>query len=146
MDSKGKPITRAMTLGTEKHQVALRCIQEQLTLLRPGGFSLEQRYRYDRKSNKTSLVSEAEARALLRQGRGDELKGALRPDIVIHGGDPLRAHAVYDLKFPCPGSNPARWHDYPEDHPYFRLDRGEVYRKALRVRPFRVAPGWGVVP
>jgi hypothetical protein len=146
VDAKGKPIKRAMTLGTEKHQAALRCIQEHLSTERPGGFSLEQRYRYDRKSNEFSLVSEKEAQALLRQGRGDELKGTLRPDVVIHTGDPLRADAIYDLKFPCPGSNQARWHDYPEDHPYFQRHQGEVYRDALRVMPFRVAPGWGVVP
>jgi len=115
VDAKGKPMTRAMTLGTEKHQAALRCIREHLSRVRPGG-------------------------------RGDELRGTLRPDVVIHSGNPLRAEAVYDLKFPCPGSNPARWHDYPKDHPYSRLDQGEVYRRALNVQPIRVAPGWGTVP
>jgi hypothetical protein len=135
-----------MTLGTEKHEVALRCIQERLSELRPGGFSIEQRYRFDRKSNQTSLLSEKEAQALLRQGHGDQLKGTVRPDIVIHTGNPLQAQAVYDLKFPCPGRNEAKWNEYPKDHPHFPLHQGEVYKRALRVAPVRVAPGWGLVP
>lgn len=100
-----------------------------------GGFSIEQRYRFDRESNQTSLLSEKEAQALLRQGHGDQLKGTVRPDIVIHTGNPLQAQAVYDLKFPCPGRNEAKWNEYPE-----------VYKRALRVAPVRVAPGWGLVP
>jgi hypothetical protein len=77
VDAKGKPMTRAMTLGPEKHQAALRCIREHLSSVRPGDFRLEQRYRYDRKSHETSLVSEQKAQSLLRQGRGDELNIAL---------------------------------------------------------------------
>ncbi|NMO23200.1 hypothetical protein HPC49_48685 [Pyxidicoccus fallax] len=146
VDARGNPIRRAMTLGTEKHRIALRCIQERLSELRPDGFSVEQRYRFDRKSNQTSLLSEEEAQALLRQGRGDQLRGTVRPDLVIHGGDPLKAQAVYDLKFPCPGSNEAKWNDYPQEHPHFPLNQGEVYKRALRVMPVRVAPGWGLVP
>jgi hypothetical protein len=145
MNAKGQPETRAMRLGTEKHQAALRCIHDRLSREWPGGFSLEQRYRHDRKTNETTLVSEEEAQSLLRQGRGDELRGALRPDVVIHNGNPLQAHAVYDLKFPCPGTNQPQWHDYPKDHPYFRSNQGEVYRGALRVKPALVSPGWGVV-
>ncbi len=146
VDAKGKPVTRAMTLGTEKHEAALRCIEAALNRERPGGFRLEQRYRYDQNTKETAVLSEEQAQALLRQGRGDELRKTIRPDVVIDGVDPLRPHAVYDLKFPCPGSNPpTRWHDYPQGHPYFRLDQGAVYDRALGVKPARVTPGWGVV-
>ncbi|MFP2906293.1 hypothetical protein ACLESD_14745 [Pyxidicoccus sp. 3LFB2] len=145
VDSKGKPVTRAMTLGTEKHEAALRCIAEALGKERPGGFSLEQRYRYDPRTKETTLLSEEQAQTLLRQGRGDELRGTIRPDVVIHDGNPLRAHAVYDLKFPCPGSNYPKWPDYPPKHPYAGIKQGAVYDKALGVEPARVAPSWGVV-
>jgi hypothetical protein len=46
----GKNVTLAMFLGTEMHEVALQCAGERLKQLRPGGFSLEPRYRYDRKT------------------------------------------------------------------------------------------------
>jgi hypothetical protein len=146
VDAKGKPVTRAMTLGTEKHEAALRCIEAALNRELPGGFRLEQRYRYDRSTKETTVLSEEQAQALLRQGRGNELRGTIRPDVVIDGVDASRPHAVYDLKFPCPGSNPpTKWHDYPQGHPYFRLDQGAVYEQALGVKPARVTPIWGVV-
>jgi hypothetical protein len=145
VDTKGNPITRSMTLGTEKHQVAFRCIQERLPSAWPGGFSLEQRYRYDRQAQQTTLVSEEDAQALLRQGRSDELRGTLRPDIVIHAGEPLQALAVYDLKFPCPGTNQPKWNDYPQGHPYFRSNQGQIYREALKATPALVAPSWGII-
>jgi hypothetical protein len=146
VDAKGQPETRAMRLGTEKHQVALRCIQENLARERPGGFSLEQRYRYDRKTNKTTLVSEEEAQSLLRRGRGGELRGTVRPDIVIHNGNPLQAHAAYDLKFPCPGSNYPRWTRYSNDSPFRDAFQGDIYEAALKAtKPAMVAPIWGIV-
>jgi hypothetical protein len=146
VNAKGQTETRAMRLGTEKHKVAFRCIQENLSRERPGGFSLEQRYRYDIQSNKTTLVSEKEAKALLREGRGEELRGTVRPDIVIHNGDPLQAHAVYDLKFQCPGSNQPQWRDYEEvGHPFYGFTQGDIYEKALKGVVAIVAPIWGII-
>ena len=146
VDSKGNPITRAMTLGTEKHKVAFRCIQERLPSIWPGGFSLEQRYRYDKESNKTTLVSEKEARMLLRQNRSGELRDTIRPDVVIHSGDPLRVIVVYDLKFQCPGSNEPQWRDYNEKgHPFSGFSQGNIYGMALTELVALVAPGWGVI-
>ncbi len=37
----GKPVTRAMQLGTEKHRLAIQCTKEKLDALIPGHFSLE---------------------------------------------------------------------------------------------------------
>jgi hypothetical protein len=129
------------------HKVALQCAGERLGALRPGGFSLEQRYRYDRSTGKTTLVSAEEAQSLLRQWRGSELKGTLVPDVVIHSGDPSRAEAVYDFKFTCADSSgPARWGRYPEGHPYQRLSQKDMYQEALGVNAWRVIPWLGVLP
>jgi hypothetical protein len=46
-DNRGEPVTRAMKLGVEQHQVALQCAEERLSQLKPGGFSISPRYRYD---------------------------------------------------------------------------------------------------
>jgi hypothetical protein len=46
-DTRGEPITRAMQLGVEQHRVALKCAEERLSELKPGGFSLSPRYRYE---------------------------------------------------------------------------------------------------
>jgi hypothetical protein len=42
-----KGVTWAMQLDIDMHEVARQCAEERLTQLRPGGFSLEQRYRID---------------------------------------------------------------------------------------------------
>lgn len=143
-DERGNPITRAMQLGREKHEAALRCVEEKLASLRPGGFALQQRYGHDRQTGRTWLISRAEVEALLRQGRSQELVGTLEPDVVIHAGNPLQVLATYDFKFPCPGTNEARWNPYPEGHPYQFSDQGAMYHSALGVKPFRVSPFWGV--
>jgi hypothetical protein len=43
VDAQGRSVTWAMRLGTEMHEVARQCAEEELNKLRPGGFSLEQR-------------------------------------------------------------------------------------------------------
>jgi hypothetical protein len=145
-NAQGEPITRAMQLGEEMHRVALKCAQERLTKLRPGGFSIEPRYRYDLHTKKTTLVSSEEATALLSRGRGSELRGTLVPDVVIHAGNPLRAEEVYDFKFPCvdPESRPP-WRRYPPGHPHQDLSQGAVYKDALGREPRRVVPGDGII-
>jgi hypothetical protein len=146
-DGPGKRITLAMQLGCAMHEVALRCAREELNRLRPGGFSLEQRYRYTREPRKLETVSEEEARALLRRGCGDELIGTLVPDVVIHDGDPLEVLAIYDFKFPCANSDrPPRWREYNPGHPYHPSSQGEIYREALGAEVRRVVPRLGVIP
>jgi hypothetical protein len=111
----------------------------------PGRFSLEPRYRYDRTTKQTTFISEEEAQSLLRQWRGDALKGTLRPDVVIHSGRPLQVRAVYDLKFPCAdGSRPTPWTRYTEG-PHQGFDQKQVYWDALGVEPFRIVPWLGIL-
>ena len=95
-----------MRLGTEMHEVARQCAEEELNKLRPGGFSLEQRYRYDSRTGRKKLVSTAEEQALKDSGNQGELRGTVKPDVVIHSGDPLDVQAIYDFKFPCVNPRP----------------------------------------
>ncbi len=77
-----------------------------------------------------------------------KLVGSLVPDVVIHLGDPLRAQAVYDFKFPCVNSDvPSPWRVYPKEHPHADKTQQEMYREALNVNTVsRVLPRLGVIP
>jgi hypothetical protein len=143
-DAQGKQVARAVVFGIEKHAAALQCAQEKLGQLRPGGFSLQQRYGYDREAKRIWLISESQTQKLLRQGQGKSLRGTLVPDVIIHTGNALQVLAVYDFKFPCPGSNAARWNLYPQGHAYEHSDQGNIYTEAFKVIPFRASPIWGI--
>jgi hypothetical protein len=148
-DAQEKPVSWARKLGTEMHRVALECAREKLGGLRPGGFSLEPRYRYNPATKKWEFVSEEAVRSLLRQGRGGELRGTIVPDIVIHTGDPLQSLAVYDFKFPCvsPNVRPP-WPWYPEGHAYAGQRQDAVYKKVLNPKrgPIQIIPRLGAEP
>lgn len=146
-DAQGRRVTRAMLLGREMHQVALQCVEERLSALLPGRFSLEPCYRYDSRTGRVSFVSPEERRALLRLGRSCELAGSLMPDVVIHSGDPLQAQAVYDFKFPCVNSDQApEWRTYPRGHPHANRHQGQVYERGLNTSEvWRVVPRLGVI-
>jgi len=147
LDGTGRRITWAMRLGLEMHEVALRCAEEELGKLRPGGFSIEPRYRYDPETRQKRWIRPDEERALKESGNGAELLGTLKPDIVLHAGDPLRVQALYDFKFPCVNTDQMpRWREYPSEHPYEGRNQGEVYKEAFSSGVFRVAPHIGVVP
>ncbi|MFL5352782.1 MAG: hypothetical protein ACJ8AN_09055 [Archangium sp.] len=74
------------------------------------------------------------------------MKGSLKPDVVIHQGDPLQPQEVYDFKFPCVNTDETPpWSKYPDDHPYARLDQGKVYERILAPKPARVVPRLGVI-
>jgi hypothetical protein len=143
----GCTLTRAMWLGNLMHDAAFACVKEQLNLLRPGGFTLQPRYRYDPRSGKTSLIPPEEVKRLLDAGLHAQLRGTLEPDIVLHKGDALKAEAVYDFKFPCADlDRPPEWRSYPPGHPHHRLSQDKMYKKFLNVTPKRVAPWLGILP
>ncbi|MBM7112926.1 hypothetical protein [Archangium primigenium] len=143
VDPCGVSVTRAMRLGQEKHHLALLCAQEQLGALIPGRFALEPRYRQDPATGRTHLVSEQEARRLLQTGCGEDIKGTLRPDVVLHSGDPLLVQAVYDFKFPCPSTNEPFWREYIEG-PHQGAHQGAVYARRLQTEAALISPRWGV--
>ncbi|RKH45223.1 hypothetical protein [Corallococcus llansteffanensis] len=140
-DAAGNPVlTRAMKLGQEKHAAALRCVQLRLSVERPGGFSLEQRYRYDPKTKVLELITKAAEQELIRTGNTGPLKGTLVPDVVIHSGNPLRAEVVYDFKFSCLVGEASPWRTYPKGHPFKKFNQGELYGEALQAPVLRVSP------
>lgn len=145
-DAQGASITWAMKLGSEMHQLALECARQRLAELRPGGFSVEPRYRRGTQDAAWEVIAENEAQALIQQRRASELKGTLVPDIVIHMGSPNQALVVYDFKFPCVGDEPSTWRVYPRGHPYAGRTQKFMYEQALRARAFRIIPRWGVLP
>ena len=145
-DASGRRVIWAMFLGTEMHKEALKCAEERLNRLRPGGFSLEPRYRFDLETGAKRVVSPEEERALEQSGNSGELKGTLKPDIVLHDGDPLEVKDIYDFKFPCVNRDePPSWNSYPKGHPYEDSDQGKMYERALGKSPARVAPRLGVI-
>ena len=142
----GRVRTRARFLGEEMHRVAFQCAQAKLSALRPGGFSLEPRYRYDRQTGRLEVISAEQERAWIEEGCFDDLKGTIKPDVVIHSGDPLRPSAVYDFKFPCKSTNRTSfWCEYFKG-PHAGLRQDKVYKEALGVAPRQVIPPFGVVP
>jgi hypothetical protein len=144
-DRLGRRVTWAMRLGIEMHEVAQQCTEGALKNLRPGGFSLEQRYRYDSTTRQWKLVSADQERLLEETGNGGELKGTIKPDIVIHAGNPLLVQAVYDFKFPCANTDKRPdWREYPEGHPHEGMNQGDIYKEALGATPRIVVPRLGI--
>jgi hypothetical protein len=92
------------------HEAAQKCADAALKKLVPGRFSLEQRYRYDPNTKEKKPVSAEHEKALVESGNAGELKGSVKPDVVIHAGDLLAVQAVYDFKFRCvnDGDSPLR--------------------------------------
>lgn len=146
-DRKGHDITRAMTLGQEKHQEALTCVQRALGERFAENLQLEPHYQKDAKTGRWQRLDPKRVAQWLSEGLFSNLLTALVPDVVLHAkGNPLKVQAVYDFKFPCPASNEPTWRDYPEGHPYYPNNQGEMYQQALGVEhPTFVTPQLGVV-
>ena len=132
-------MTRAMTLGKEKHAEAFACVRDKLGKLIPGYFLIEQRYRYDKARGRVKPMSKEEVERLVKEGRKAELTGTVEPDLVIHSGDPERARFVYDFKFPCTATRDAEWSDYKRG-PYKGRTQESIYWDAFGARPSLVSP------
>ncbi|WP_420944611.1 hypothetical protein [Archangium gephyra] len=144
----GKVRTRAMFLGEEMHKVALACAEAELSALRPGGFSREPRYRYNTDTRQRELISPEKEEALLEEGCYSELRGTIKPDIVIHAGNPLLPLAVYDFKFPCVSSVSSKsdgWCRYSQG-PYKGRFQDDVYKEILGPFVRAIKPWLGVTP
>jgi len=123
----GQKVTRAMWLGEKMHQAALPCVEEKLSRFLSGRFSLEPRYRINPKTGRLEWLSPKDVQALLRQSRGQELKGTIAPDVVIHMGNPVLVQHAFDFKFPC-------------------MNQDRIYRQLLGITAKRVQPRLGVEP
>ncbi len=138
--TRENPVTRAMTLGRAKHELATQCAEEKLGSAYPGRFSLQQRYRLNPKTRQLELVSHETEVGMLKQGASGQLAGTVVPDVVIHTGNPLQVQGVYDFKFPCPVTNPPSWRHYPPGNPLRVKDQGAAYEQVLGPIPKRVTP------
>jgi hypothetical protein len=134
-----------MRLGVEQHEVALKCAKEKLNKLKPGGFSISPRYRYDPKAGKAAHIPREAVDELLKQGRGAELRGTLEPDVVIHAGEPHQVQAVRDYKFPCMNTDEwSSWRDYSQGKAHRETNQKTLYQKALKAERAMVQPHLGV--
>ncbi len=144
VDATGRSVTWAIRLGLEMHEAALKCAEAKLNGMRPGGFSLKPRYRFNRTTKEKSLISPEEKAALLKKG-GEDLKGTLEPDVVIHTGDPLQVLAVYDFKFRCVNFyEQPEWRRYPPGHRYAGELQGTIYEEAFGTVVELIGPRKGV--
>ncbi|RKH65834.1 hypothetical protein D7X96_22905 [Corallococcus interemptor] len=147
-DRCGNPVTRAMFLGRQKHVLALQCAEQVLKKLWPAPFSIEQRYRYYPNARMVESISKEKEARLITDGCTEELRGTIKPDIVLHESRTqlLKAVLTLDFKFPCPDSNLPKWALYGPGSPYVGKNQGEVYEAALGGPALLISPGNGVKP
>ncbi|WP_244219691.1 hypothetical protein [Corallococcus interemptor] len=147
-DRCGNPVTRAMFLGRQKHVLALACAEQVLKKLWPAPFSIEQRYRYYPNARMVESISKEKEARLLADGCTDELRGTIKPDIVLHENRTqlLKSVLTLDFKFPCPSSNLPQWTRYGSSSPYADSFQNNIYERALGGRALLISPTQGVVP
>ncbi|AFE07456.1 hypothetical protein COCOR_07308 [Corallococcus coralloides DSM 2259] len=144
-DRCGKPVTRAMQLGKQKHVLVLQCAEEVLKQLWPAPFSIEQRYRYYPHARMIETISREKEAQLIAGGCTDELRGTIKPDIVLHGDrDLLKSALTLDFKFPCPDSNEPQWTRYGRNSPYANQTQRDIYEQALGGRALLISPRRGM--
>ncbi|WP_239014171.1 hypothetical protein [Archangium violaceum] len=87
-DNNGSKVTRAMELGTMKHEAAFACVRQRLLTRFPENISIEPRYSPGPAPRQSVLT--------------DQWTGSLKPDIVLHfARNPTRVQCIFDFKFPC---------------------------------------------
>ena len=149
VNALGEPILLSMKMGEEMHRAAYRCVDQKLKGFMPNRYSFEQRFRYNPRNGRTTVVTQEEEELLRRHGHGDELRDSIVPDLIIHKGDVRYIQAVYDFKFPCADTNnPPGWREYPNGHPATGpqpTNQGKVYERVLKALVRRVMPGRGGV-
>ncbi|RKG79584.1 hypothetical protein D7W79_10075 [Corallococcus exercitus] len=144
-DACGKPVTRAMRLGKQKHVLALQCVDQVLKELWPAPFSIEQRYRYYPHARMVEAVSKKEEARLIAEGCTEELRGTLKPDVVLHADrNLLKGSIILDFKFPCPVENTPRWTVYGGNSIYVGSSQQHVYQEALGGEALLISPRIGI--
>lgn len=143
---KGQDVTLAMELGRKKHEMALDCVRKKLGPLFPENVSVNPHYKLD-PTGRWRLLDPKQVERWLRDGLLGQLLGTLVPDVVVHSsGNPLQAQQAYDFKFPCTSSTRFSWRQYPEGHPHYPRNQGDLYQEALGLKepPSFVTPQLGV--
>lgn len=141
-ESKRIGQTWAAYLGQRKHDEARLCLLAELKKLIPGRYLFEPRFRLNERTGTWEYLDvKTEAQIGSQLGRM-ALEGSIKPDIVIMDGKGVVIH-VYDMKFPCPESNEARWDAYSKGR-WAPIAQDELYLQALQVEPLLVSPREGV--
>jgi hypothetical protein len=136
--------TWAAYLGVFKHELALPCLRTALEKLLPGRYLLQPRFRLNEQTGKWEYLDAEAVRELVSRQGMKGLAGTIEPDLVLMDRNGVIIH-VYDMKFPCPESNPARWQTYLQGRWYGRT-QAELYFDALQVTTLLVSPADGVLP
>ena len=145
-DRCGNPVTRAMFLGRQKHVLALACAEQVLKQLWPAPFSIEQRFRYYPHARMVESISKEKEARLISNGCTEELRGTIKPDIVLHENRTqlLKAVLILDFKFPCPDTNLPQWTQYGRGSPYEDMSQKTLYQNALGGQALLVSPRRGI--
>jgi hypothetical protein len=136
--------TWAAYLGVFKHELARSCLRTALEKLMPGRYLLQPRFRLNEQTGKWEYLDAEAVRQLVSRQGMKGLAGTIEPDIVLMDRNGVIIH-VYDMKFPCPESNPARWDTYKKGR-WATYTQGELYLEALKADPRLVSPLEGVQP
>lgn len=132
-----------MYLGAFKHEQAWPCLHEALGRLLPRRYLLHPRFRLDDEKGVWTYLHDEKVRQIMAQEGWKGLTGTIEPDILILDENGVIIQ-VFDLKFPCPGINSARWDTYKKGRWMYHT-QGELYFKALGVEPRLVSPREGIV-
>ncbi len=140
----GEQTTWAAYLGIFKHEQAWPCLREALNKLAPDRYRLRPRFQFNGRTGRWEFMDENLVSQVVTREGWKGLKGTIEPDLILLDENGVVVH-VYDLKFPCPEANDARWERYVEGRWRDEL-QGDVYKRALGVTPRIVSPREGVVP
>jgi hypothetical protein len=139
----GEKTTWAVYLGLFKHEESWPCLREALDKLLPQRYLLHSRFQLNDVTGKWKFLKEEEVKRIVSEKGWKGLWGTIEPDIVLMDEKGVIVH-VYDLKFPCPESNNARWERYAVGR-WKNEMQGRVYKEALDVTPWLVSPRQGVI-
>lgn len=142
----GERTTWAAYLGLFKHEMAWPCLREALNkLVTKDGYRLHPRFYVNPQTGKWEHMPEEMMSQIVTHQGWSGLRGTIEPDIVLLDANRVVVHA-YDLKFPCPRNNNARWETYGEGESWEYWEQGDLYYSALQVIPRLVSPRQGVAP
>ncbi|MBZ4419490.1 hypothetical protein [Myxococcus sp. RHSTA-1-4] len=136
--------TWARFLGSHKHYLVKPCLHAALGKLVPGRYLLEPRFRFSERTEQWEYLDKETVDQLVSRLKWKALEGSIEPDILIMDEKGVII-LVYDMKFPCPESNTARWDFYSKGR-WAPTSQDDLYLQALRVEPLLVSPREGVVP
>jgi hypothetical protein len=140
----GERTTWAAYLGLFKHEMAWPCLRKALDkLLAKEKYLLHPRFYIDPQTGLWRHMPRDMMSQIVAQEGWSGLRGTIEPDIVLLDANNVVVH-VYDLKFPCPETNGAKWETYGQGDYWRDWLQGDLYESALEVEPLLISPRSGV--